>query len=145
VVRTSGEGAARAREVFRQVALDGIVLGPVPWKEMVRCYNAADLFVMPSRSEGFGIAYVEALLAGTPVVGFRPTLEELERLAGVRVGEKFDPAREDAGALAVKIRRVLDTRFDREGLREAVGECLSWESRFREFETAYSEVMENGQ
>ncbi len=145
VVRTSGEGDARAREVFRQVALDGIVLGPVPWKEMVRCYNAADLFVMPSRSEGFGIAYVEALLAGTPVVGFRPTLEELERLAGIRVGEKFDPAREDAGALAVKIRRVLDTRFDRESLRTAVGDCLSWESRFREFETVYSEVMENGQ
>lgn len=144
IIRTAGEGEAYARSVLRQGGLDGTVLGRIPWEQMVCCYNAADLFVMPSRSEGFGIAYVEALLAGTPVVGFHRTLGELERLIGIRIGEKFDPEREDPSALALKMLHTLATPFTREKLREGVVAGLSWENRFREFETVYSEVIANG-
>jgi glycosyltransferase involved in cell wall biosynthesis len=34
-------------------------------------YNAADVFVLPSRMESFGLVYVEAMAAGTPSVAFR--------------------------------------------------------------------------
>lgn len=44
-------------------------LGKVPAEELPDLYRAADLYVMPSRKEGFGIAFVEAMCCGTPAVG----------------------------------------------------------------------------
>ena len=37
---------------------------------LVSAYRLADLFVMPSTGEGFGIAFIEAMACGTPAVGF---------------------------------------------------------------------------
>lgn len=45
-------------------------LGFVPEPELPRHYQAADLFVLPTRElEGFGLVAVEALACGTPVLG----------------------------------------------------------------------------
>jgi len=45
-------------------------LGFVPDAELPRYYQAADLFVLPTRElEGFGLVTVEALACGTPVLG----------------------------------------------------------------------------
>ncbi|HSW81603.1 MAG TPA: glycosyltransferase family 4 protein [Candidatus Saccharimonas sp.] len=38
---------------------------------LVRLYNSADIFVMPSEFEGFGLAALEAMACGTPVVATR--------------------------------------------------------------------------
>jgi D-inositol-3-phosphate glycosyltransferase len=42
--------------------------GAAPHEELPLYYNAADLAVIPSRYESFGLAAVEALACGTPVV-----------------------------------------------------------------------------
>jgi phosphatidylinositol alpha-1,6-mannosyltransferase len=44
-------------------------LGPVEGSRLVEYYRAADLFVMPSTGEGFGIAFLEAMASGTPALG----------------------------------------------------------------------------
>ena len=44
------------------------VLGPVPHAEMPRVIAAASVFALPSIQEGFGLAAMEALAAGIPVV-----------------------------------------------------------------------------
>jgi glycosyltransferase-like protein len=47
---------------------DVALLGTVPEEEMAAWYHAADVFAFPSVNEGFGLAVLEAMAAGLPVV-----------------------------------------------------------------------------
>jgi phosphatidylinositol alpha-1,6-mannosyltransferase len=44
-------------------------IGAVSQESLVDAYRMADLFVMPSTGEGFGIAFLEAMASGTPALG----------------------------------------------------------------------------
>ena len=46
-----------------------IFAGFVPDDELADYYNLCDLFAMPSKGEGFGIVYLEALACGKPTIG----------------------------------------------------------------------------
>ena len=39
------------------------------YTEIAGCYAACDIFALPSRGEGFGFAYLEAMACGKPVIG----------------------------------------------------------------------------
>lgn len=45
-------------------------LGILPRQELARIYAAADIFVMPSKSETFGLVMLEAMASGTPVAAY---------------------------------------------------------------------------
>jgi glycosyltransferase involved in cell wall biosynthesis len=54
------------------------VLGPVPHTDLPELVAAADVFAFPSTKEGFGLAAMEALAAGVPlVVRDLPVLREV--------------------------------------------------------------------
>lgn len=82
-----GDGPARGRlrRLVRRLRLDGVVelRGQVTFTELVASYAGCDVFCLPSRQEGFGIAFLEAMAAGRPIVACLGTgAEELIRSAG---------------------------------------------------------------
>jgi phosphatidylinositol alpha-1,6-mannosyltransferase len=68
-----GEGDDRGRLELRarEVGVSDRVhfLGGVDLQVLSDVYRKADLFVMPSTGEGFGIAFLEAMVSGTPALG----------------------------------------------------------------------------
>ena len=70
-----GDGPERARleALAGELGLAGRVRfrGSVPRETLAEAYRSADGFVLPSRSETFGLAYGEALAAGLPVIATR--------------------------------------------------------------------------
>jgi glycosyltransferase-like protein len=58
----------RARELGLELGRDLVLLGTVSDDELAGWYAAADVFVLPSVEEGWGLAVLEAQAAGLPVV-----------------------------------------------------------------------------
>ena len=68
-----GESEEALQRKAMQLGLQGAVsfAGFVPEGEKVAWYNLADIFVLPSRLEGFGLVAAEAMACGKPVVASR--------------------------------------------------------------------------
>ncbi|NLD73887.1 MAG: glycosyltransferase family 4 protein [Chloroflexi bacterium] len=113
--------------------------GYVPDDELALWYSVADLFVYPSRYEGFGLPPLEAMACGTPVVtSDASSLPEVVGDAGLTV-----PA-EDAAALAEAMERLLEDAELRAALRErglARARAYSWQRVARETARAYHRVL----
>jgi phosphatidylinositol alpha-1,6-mannosyltransferase len=79
--------------------------GLVPAEEMQDYFRLADVYVMPSTGEGFGIVFLEAMATGISVVG--GNLDgSLDALADGVLGTAVDP--ENPEELAAAIRASLD-------------------------------------
>jgi phosphatidylinositol alpha-1,6-mannosyltransferase len=59
------EAIARESGVQRHVHF----LTDLSYGDLAACYAAAEVFALPSRGEGFGFVYLEAMARGKPVIG----------------------------------------------------------------------------
>lgn len=66
-----GNDRARLEEKATRLGVANRVVftGLFPDEEKADLYNLADVYVMPSRGEGFGFVFLEALACGVPVIG----------------------------------------------------------------------------
>lgn len=117
-----------------------IFAGYVPSDELADWYRAADLFVYPSRYEGFGLPPLEAMACGTPVVTSNASsLPEVVGDAAILVSP------DDEDGLAEAMVRVLTTPTLRDEMRErglAQAAKFSWARTARETVDVYRRVLE---
>lgn len=70
VIAGGGPGLKAMQELVHKssVRANINVMGFVPENEMPRLWEQAHVFAMPSRGEGFGLVYVEAMRYGVPII-----------------------------------------------------------------------------
>lgn len=73
VIVGTGEGRAALQKIAQECGVSGSVTftGGVPDEELTRLYRSADVFAMPSKHEGFGLVFAEAMSEGLPCVASR--------------------------------------------------------------------------
>jgi glycosyltransferase-like protein len=117
---------------------DVVLLGTVPDAELPAWYAAADVLAFPSTKEGWGLAVLEAMSAGLPVVASDlPVFREYLRPGQDALLVPVD----DAPALAAALAAVLDDQRLADGLRSAAlaaCERFSWARSAAEHRAIYA-------
>ncbi|HEX6471647.1 MAG TPA: D-inositol-3-phosphate glycosyltransferase [Streptosporangiaceae bacterium] len=142
----SGAARARPEELQRLAAHLGITdvvrfEPPCPQPELAQWYQAADVTVVPSYNESFGLVAAESQASGTPVVaaavgGLRTAVRDGE--SGVLI-EGHDPA-----AYAAALRRLADlprlrARLSRGAVRHAA--AFGWSTTVDRLLEVYTGAM----
>jgi glycosyltransferase involved in cell wall biosynthesis len=110
-------------------------------KDLLAEFERADVFVLPSLVEGFGLVYLEALAAGCHVIGTRNTgLPDLGAPPEVATVISAGNLEELQAALEVGLARASREKFDRNLIRSFAA-TRTWEN-FRQGIRDFIEVSE---
>ncbi|MFN6460345.1 MAG: glycosyltransferase [Nostoc sp. DedVER02] len=120
-----GDDQSRIEQLISQYQLQDCVTltGFVSDEELSSHYHLCDLFAMPSKAEGFGIVYLEALACGKPTLGGNQDGAQ-DALCHGELGALVDP--DDIEAIAKTIIQILQRTYSNpliyqpEALREKV-------------------------
>ena len=112
-----GRSPQTSRQLRAEIARLGLtdrisLLGAVASEQMSPLYASADLFVLPSRFEGYGMAYAEAIAHGVPVIG--TTAGAIPQTVSADAGVLVAP--DDVEALAAELQRLIASPDQRERL-----------------------------
>lgn len=137
--------ASNIRDLIADCGLVGRIdlLGAQPNDVLNEHYQAADVFVLASRYEGYGMAYAEAMTWGLPVIGTQAgaARDTLAWPGAIAV------AVDDQEALANALKRVVSEPALRHQMRLAALEhakgLLTWEQVGEQFACALISQMSN--
>ncbi|MCI0724723.1 MAG: glycosyltransferase family 4 protein [Acidobacteria bacterium] len=141
VVGEDAQGTPELKQEASHLGLDSAVsfLPHVPDRLLPKVYGAADLLVVPSTMEGFGLPVVEAMACGTPVICSRAG--SLPEVAG-DAAEYFEaPSVEE---LAESIGRVLASPERQMVMRQKGLERVrhfSWEKCAKQHIEVYRQLL----
>ena len=113
------------------------LLGAIPPDERWHCFDGADVFVLPSHRENFGLVVVEALARGCPAL-VTPETATGEYVIASGAG-KVVPR--DPASFAEAIDGMLDAgRGTGEKSMESLQDTLSWERATQSLVTLYERM-----
>ena len=112
----------------------------VPQEELIDLYRAADVFVMPSKHETFGLTYIEAMSQGLPVVytagqGIDGYFPEGSVGYGAKYGDVADLADKVLGCYQQR------ERISRQAVEEASAFC--WEHIAERYLALYARALDS--
>lgn len=127
----------KLRELAKELRLERVSFeGPLYGRAKEDAYRSADLFVLPTYSENFGVAIAESLAAGCPVVTTKgaPWSGLLEHRAGWWVGA-------DEGVLRLALQEGMSKPPDELAAMGARGRA--WMARDFSWETVAEQMIES--
>lgn len=132
IIAGKGDDRLRVERMIEEMDLGECVTlaGFVPDEELCDYYNLCDVFAMPSKREGFGIVYLEAMACGKPALGGNKD-GAVDALRGGELGALVDP--DDQGQLVATLVQLLRGTYPLpliyrpEKLRARVSETFGYE------------------
>lgn len=133
---------AELKQLIGELGLEGKVHFAGGIIDLAKFLGEVDLFVLPSRSEGFSNAVIEAMAAGLPVVA-TDVGGNAEAVADGITGRIVPPS--DADALADAMRQILCNPQHAQTMganaRQRVAERFTTEAMMKKITTAYRRVL----
>ncbi|MEQ9370288.1 MAG: glycosyltransferase [Coleofasciculus chthonoplastes F3-SA18-01] len=125
IIVGKGNDQPRIEQLIAQLGLQDCVTlaGFIPDEQLSDYHNLCDVFAMPSKREGFGIVYLEALACGKPALGGDQD-GAIDALCHGELGALVDP--DDGDAIAQTLIQILQgsypnpVMYQPEALRQAV-------------------------
>lgn len=116
VLGGSGPDRARVEALMVELGLQRnvILAGTIPEHELCAHYNLCDVFAMPSKGEGFGIVFLEALACGKPVIAGNKD-GSVDAVLGGKLGALVDP--DDVKEIEMTLIRILRGTHPNSALR----------------------------
>jgi phosphatidylinositol alpha-1,6-mannosyltransferase len=130
---------ARIQKLIAQsnIQKNVILTGFVPEHELALHYQLADVFVMPSKAEGFGLVFIEAAAYGCVVIGGNADGSR-DALIDGELGTLLDP--NDTGEIGSAIINALQKeRHDAKVIRELCFETFG----YRQYQEKVSNLLFN--
>jgi glycosyltransferase involved in cell wall biosynthesis len=123
---------ARLETIIQQLGIEKNVTIPgfIADENLTDHYCLADVFVMPSKKEGFGIVFIEAMACGTPAIGGN-TDGSPEALRPGTLGYVVNP--EDLQAISATIATVLNTSQSGTQLQQKTADCYNYPQYNKQF------------
>jgi glycosyltransferase involved in cell wall biosynthesis len=138
IVGRAGWKLESLQPALRESGQEIVLTGFVPQRDLVALYNLAEVFVLPSLYEGFGLPPLEAMACGCPViVSNRGSLPEVVADAGLLI----DPENPDSLVRAigrVEANQSLRDELARRGLKRA--KQFSWKTSAVKTEEVYQQA-----
>ncbi|MDZ8106301.1 MAG: glycosyltransferase [Nostoc sp. DedQUE12a] len=110
ILAGKGDDLPRIKALVNSLNLEDsiTIAGFVPDEELCAHYNLCDVFAMPSKGEGFGIVYLEALACGKPVMAGNQD-GSVDPLAQGKLGCLVDP--DNVEEIAENLIQILQGNF----------------------------------
>lgn len=132
IIVGKGDDRRRIEQMIAQLGLQNCVTfaGFVPDEQLCDYYNLCDVFAMPSKKEGFGIVYLEAIACGKPVLAGNQD-GAIDALCHGELGALVNP--DDVGEIAQTLIRIINCAYPNpliyhpEALRQKVIDTFGFE------------------